>query len=400
MSNSVKPQKLFIFQDGPNEETVIEKWNEVNAIIHAVDFCETKVVVSEQNKGLASSLVDGISSVFQEYDAVIVLEDDCVPAPGFMEYMSQSLNYYEKANQVYSISGYAWPISVKKDEYDTYFTGRESTWGWGTWKNRWEQFEKDYTIYKKLKYTREGSENLALWGSDIEPVLIGNVTGQTDSWGLFWGLKIIEKKGLCLAPYESLINNIGNDGSGVHCGTTNDYDVQMNLDINKNYRFPDMIEVRTDVKTAFAGLFGSYTATNMHRGEKDNVIIYGLGTFFLSNEKDINKDNYIVSFFDLYKKGFFAGKDICKSIGTLSKYEYEKILIMVREIKDCFDICNYLISGGVNPEKIEFGIFKYGDYKNKVNEIAVNQQGQWVLNIKNKEFIVNNKEEFESLFLA
>lgn len=393
--NNILPEKLFIFQDGLNVDSKKDEWIAVKEIIHNVDFCPVEVIESFTNKGLANSIVDGINYVLEEFDAVIVLEDDCVPAPGFMAFMVQALEQYKERERVYSISGYSWPIELEKDKYDAYFTGRESTWGWGTWKDRWLQYEKDYTIYKKLKFSKEGSYNLALWGADIEPVVIGNVIGQMDSWGLFWGLKIIEKEGRCLAPYKSLISNIGNDGTGVHCGSTNKFDVEIDLSGRVKYSLPESLEIRKETERSFTSLFGSYTAAN-NNFEKEKVIVYGLGNLFYLYEKEINDDYYISSFFDCYRKGFYAGKKIMKTKKELDQVEYSKIILMMKNVTDCFEICTWLINDyKINPNIIEIGICKYGEYKNRISSIVIQNNGNWIINKSDKNaVIVKNENEF------
>ena len=116
---------------------------------------------------------------------------------------------------------------------------------------------------------RESSERLATWGNDIEQTVIGNVTGMTDSWGLFWVMKAIEKNALCINPYKSLIRNIGMDGSGVHCGITDSYDVEQDNLVKDSYKLVDKIELTEEVKKAFAGLFGSYTAVTSYSEDKE-----------------------------------------------------------------------------------------------------------------------------------
>ena len=93
--NTVLPDKLYIFQDGPKRTTNQKEWKAVSDVINAVSWCDTEIVISNYNKGLANSIKSGVSQVLQLYDAVIVLEDDCVPHPQFMEYMVKALEKYE-----------------------------------------------------------------------------------------------------------------------------------------------------------------------------------------------------------------------------------------------------------------------------------------------------------------
>lgn len=249
------PSKLIIFQDGIKETTDISDWEKVGEIISKVEWCDTEIHITPENRGLADSIIAGVSYAFEKYDAVIVLEDDCVPHPKFMTYMIDGLNKYEAYKQVYSIGGGdTWPINLTKEKEDAYFCGRISSLGWGTWKDRWAQFERDYMLLKRIRNDPESNERLCTWGNDLENHLIGNITGQCDSWAVFWALKVIEKGGYCLMPYESLISNIGCDGTGVHSGTYEvniDYRSADNMD---DLILPDEVRFSDECKEAYKEL--------------------------------------------------------------------------------------------------------------------------------------------------
>ena len=257
--NKVLPQKLFIFQDGVKESTNLEDWIAVGEIISSVSWCETEIIIHQNNKGLADSVIDGVNDILQSYDAVIVLEDDCVPHPKFMSYMTEALRKYESNKQVYSITGYAYPVNLKKGETDAYFGGRESSWGWGTWKDRWSQYARDYTLLRKIKSEPQMNERLQTWGADLENYFIGNVYGKCNSWAVFWSLKIIEKGGYSLVPYESLINNIGFDGTGVHCGKGRFEATCCPIDDMRDYILPDNVEITEECVKAYKKYFTSRT---------------------------------------------------------------------------------------------------------------------------------------------
>ncbi len=242
--NDVKPQRLLIFQDGMKTETNKDDWENVGKVIKDVDWCETEIHISEKNKGLAESIIQGIDYAFQRNDAVIVLEDDCVPHPKYLSFMYACLNKYEKAARVYSIGGCPEPIDIDKaGDADAYFCGRFSSLGWGTWKDRWKEYERDYSILKRIKSHPDSRERLKIWGNDLESHLLGNITGQCDSWAVFWALKHIEKDACFLCPYESLITNIGFDGSGVHSGFEQIDREYRSVDNMDDFKLPDKIEI-------------------------------------------------------------------------------------------------------------------------------------------------------------
>lgn len=253
--NETLPEKLFIFHDGFKETTDLVEWQKVKTEINAVDWCDVEVIERQRNLGLAKSIMYGLDFVFSMYDAVIVLEDDCVPHILFMTYMTRALQYYEKHDKVYSVSGYAWPVKIEPNGTDVYFTKRINSCGWATWKNRWSYFEQDYRILARIKKNSYLNQQFHIWGEDLESYLLGNVKGICDSWAVFWALKVIEKDGYCVAPYKSLIENIGFDGSGVHCGA-NKIDVAMSEDAQtKEFLFDNSYEISENTEQMFADYF-------------------------------------------------------------------------------------------------------------------------------------------------
>lgn len=253
-NNTILPSKLYIFQDGMKDSTDTAAWENVGKIIEEVDWCETQIHRSDINRGVAASEISGITQVLQENDAVIVLEDDCVVHPVFMKYMLDGLNKYEKNERVYTVGACAWPVSLAKDQYDAYFNGRISSCGWGTWKGRWKDFERNYDILNRIKKKPDALSWLEIWGMDLESMLVENIRGNCDTWAAFWALNVIEHGGYCLSPYESLVTNIGYDNSGVHSKNRRIHMTCRAVDDLKEYRLPDDVEIRKDCKEVFKDL--------------------------------------------------------------------------------------------------------------------------------------------------
>lgn len=377
--NTVLPQKLFLFQDGLKQGEDDTEWEKVNALIHNVDWCDKEIVVSERNKGCAQSIISGIDYAFKEYDAVIVVEDDCVAAPEFIRFMVQCLEKYENEKKVYSVSGYSWPIELEAAaDSDIYFCGRTSSWGWGTWKDRWAVFEKDYEMVNKMKKEAVASRNLALWGLDLEEMLVGNIRGTCDAWDVFWGLNVIAREGVCVNPYRSLIRNIGMDGSGTHCGKTDDFNAKLDMSLKERFDLPDNTEISNEVKTAFVALYGNYTAANEYTEEKEKVLVYGSGNFFHKNEKSINERYYIDAFIDNWKKDYYAGKRIIKAKEISRLAEHDTILIMIQDIHECMKAAKELVCQyGVDANRIKLGCQYYGAYRDAIENIRVLEDGKW-----------------------
>lgn len=60
---------------------------------------------------------------------------------------------------------------------------------------------------------------------------------------------------LCVTPYESFIDNIGCDGSGVHCGRRNLITPMRKENDTREILLPDIVEITEDSEAAYADAF-------------------------------------------------------------------------------------------------------------------------------------------------
>ena len=355
MRNTVKPEKLIVFQDGVKDSTNIEGWNKVNQLIHELKFCDTEVIVSKSNKGLAQSIIEGIDYAFQSCDQVIVLEDDCVPAVDFMNYMEQAFEAYRDSKDVWSISGYAWPIEVASNDYDAYFTGRVSSWGWGTWKDRWQYYEQDFSIIDRIKSNQQTAKNLLCWGRDLEQMLMDRKAQRNDSWAVFWALIVIEQMGKCLAPINSLIMNIGMDGTGTNCGVTHTYDVTLYDGISVKYSFTEKTVFEQSIIQQFISLLGSEFSISSGQFEAEHILAYGAGNYIKQNDKFLLEHYFIEAVIDKNQNGYMGGIKIIKP-HEISEFPDIDIIIMIYDRQVCEEVKEMLIfKYGIDEKRIKLG---------------------------------------------
>lgn len=396
-NNTVMPDKLIVFQDGPKQDGNTGEWYKVNYLISSIDWCKKEVIVADHNKGLADSIVSGINYAFEDCDAVIVLEDDCVPAPEFIKFMKQCFVQYQDNPRVYSVSGYSWSINLPKDTFDAYGCGRVSSWGWGTWKDRWANYCKDSGILRRIKNDKNKSKYMAIWGNDYERMLLDQVAGRNDSWAVYWGLHVIEENGICINPYESLIQNIGLDGTGTHCGKTERFQVKVSDSLRTEFNLPPTPHIFHTTETAFADLYGNYTASNNHSENQEKALIYGCGQFFNRHEKDVNKLYYIEAFIDNMKKGYYAGKEIIELKDIRHIGHFDKILVMVQSINECLKITKELVGiYKVSTDKILLGFFMFDSGYKCIKSISIKKDGTWEVEYTAEEYKLHiaNGEQF------
>lgn len=217
---------LIIYSDAsidPFNNKVLETRNYIKSVI---GFRSIMIIERSKNWGLARNIIDGVTSVINQYGKVIVLEDDLVVSPFFLKYMNEALDFYEKEEQIVCIHGYVYPVKRKLPE--TFFIKGADCWGWATWKRGWDLFCLDGKFLldeinrynMKREFDFEGSY-------PYYKMLKRQVEGSNDSWAIRWYASAFLNNKLTLYPGTSLVTQIGMDGSGTHCGANSIYDVQL-----------------------------------------------------------------------------------------------------------------------------------------------------------------------------
>ena len=223
---------LYIYCDNAKNEKAQEG---VDAVRTMVDdfvknsgFLSVTVIKAEQNKGLAASIIGGVGEVLDRYGRIIVVEDDLTTSKDFLTYMNNALDFYENNEKIWSISGYTFPLkSLRSYPHDIYMSPRGCSWGWATWKNRfdkvdWEvsDFEEFIRDSARIKHFNEG-------GPDMTDMLSRQVHGKINSWAIRWCYQESKENMFTVYPKESRVRNIGCDNSGTNCVDSNLYDTTL-----------------------------------------------------------------------------------------------------------------------------------------------------------------------------
>ncbi len=235
-------QKIYIFQDGLRDEKDRDKWEEVSELVKGIKFAETEVYIADHNKGLARSIVAGMSYVFQKHNTAIALEDDVVLADGYKEFMDACFERYRDDKRIVSISGGGHGVIIPSDyPYDMYFSYRMSSVAFGTWQDRWEGYDRNPAILQNIMSDSEKRKWLRLAGNDIEKMISASVAGKTDTWAAYWVLHQVNKKGYHIIPVDVYAEDIGRDGTGTNTTMeTHLYDTECDFSVKKkkDWKFP------------------------------------------------------------------------------------------------------------------------------------------------------------------
>lgn len=209
---------LFVFSDAAKDKSAEEAVKQVRQYIRQISgFKSVTINERESNWGLANSVIDGVTRICNEFGRVIVLEDDLQVSPHFLAYMNAGLDKYEHDEQVMQIAGYMFPVDIKSDD-DALFLPFISSWGWATWSRRWQKFDPESKNYQILKNDPKMIHEFNLRGNyNYFRMLKSQIIGETNSWAIRWYLSVFFLNGLVLYPKQTLVENIGFDGTGENC---------------------------------------------------------------------------------------------------------------------------------------------------------------------------------------
>lgn len=244
-NEEAKKSDLYIFVDGPrtNKPGESEKVHAVQMYANSIKgFKSVNCFFSIKNKGLGDSIIQGVTQIINKYGKAIVLEDDLVFASNFLAYMNQGLDKYKDEKQVFSICGYSNKVKIPKGyKYDTYFCTRSSSWGWGTWADRWNSVDwelKDWDKYSKL------GKSFNKWGgSDCFRMLRSVKEGWGNSWAIRFCFSQFLQNKFSLFPIISKVKNNGFDGEGTNCKKWSRFKYEFDIDGTKNITYPDDINI-------------------------------------------------------------------------------------------------------------------------------------------------------------
>lgn len=233
--------EVTVYLDGPRDDEEAVFVNQVADVVAAQSgFRRLRLERRFNNAGLATAIQEGVSQTMQEHGRAIVVEDDIVTSPAFLNYMNLALDRYVDTPEVWHISGYNEPIKANFGREGAAFWRFMSCWGWASWGDRWEHFERD-TAELIAAFSPEDINRFNLDGAqNFWEQVLANDRGEIKTWAVFWYATIFRNAGLCLAPHHSYVENIGFDGTGTHCSSRDGFE-QKELNMDMNPPLPDVV---------------------------------------------------------------------------------------------------------------------------------------------------------------
>ena len=256
LKNSLASEShLFIYADGAKDESQQEAVNEVRSYIRSIQGSKQVTLIERnENWGLARNIIDGVSTQVNRYGKVIVLEDDLIVAPYFLQFMNDALETYKDEPKVGHIQ--ACDFTQDPTLPETFLIKWTGSWGWGTWDRAWKHFNPNgKELLKKLE-ERKLTYTFDFNGKyGFTRMLRRQIEGKNNSWAIRWNASLFLEDILSLNVGRSLVQNEGFDGTGTNCGGGGLY--SSNLHLNKlNVIRIKPIEENQEARKAFMRYYG------------------------------------------------------------------------------------------------------------------------------------------------
>ena len=256
LKNSLASEShLFIYADGAKDESQQKAVNEVRSYIRSIQgFKQVTLIERNENWGLARNIIDGVTTQVNRYGKVIVLEDDLIVAPYFLQFMNDALETYKDEPKVGHIQ--ACDFTQDPTLPETFLIKWTGSWGWGTWDRAWKHFNPNgKELLKKLE-ERKLTYTFDFNGKyGFTRMLRRQIEGKNNSWAIRWNASLFLEDILSLNVGRSLVQNEGFDGTGTNCGGGGLY--SSNLHLNKlNVIRINPIEENQEARKAFMRYYG------------------------------------------------------------------------------------------------------------------------------------------------
>lgn len=226
---------VYVGLDYPAKESHWEGYRQIKSYLETAsfNFKSLNVVVREKNYGFGpnGNLRTLLRQIFDQYENFIMTEDDNVFSPNFLVFVNKGLKKFKNDKSVFSINGYKHFYPIQKGT-NTFFrqNAEFSAWGYGAWTDKYlslpptDYFRNNFSLKKFFDVKKNLGKKHALlyWSFYFKPF---------QAWfdcplSIYAYLENID----FISPADqSLVRNIGWDGSGEHCAEGGDSLAQRHL---------------------------------------------------------------------------------------------------------------------------------------------------------------------------
>jgi hypothetical protein len=240
---AARPAQLLVVADGPRQVRIGEEelCRKTRSVVNGVDWpCEVLRNFSDANMGCGRRVSTGLDWAFAQVEEAIILEDDCLPDPGFFQYCAELLERYRTDERIMMISGDNFQNGAIRTPDSYYFSRLPHCWGWATWRRAWRHYDfamRDWPQRRDARWIRAIAKNSVLarrWQQCFDDMM----TGKIDTWDYQWMYRMFARDGLSIVPEVNLVTNMGFGAAATHTLTADERHVVPSRAIEFPLRHP------------------------------------------------------------------------------------------------------------------------------------------------------------------
>ena len=211
------PPRLYVAVDGPRPGHPTDGKNCATVKQLVADWqtahpaTQVHTLYRDANLGCGRGVSSGISWFFDQEEMGTILEDDCLPSPGFFWFCEQFLWQYRDEEKIMHIGGSNHLHDAIPMDSTWYFSKYPQIWGWASWRRAWSRYRFEMTdlpgLFSRPEFNR-------YYNKEIFEL---TARGELDTWDIQWIYAFLMNDGLAILPNGNFIQNIGfGDNGGVH----------------------------------------------------------------------------------------------------------------------------------------------------------------------------------------
>lgn len=237
---------LFVVSDGPKNNSAKKQIDTLRDYVDDIKgFRSINKIYRNKNLGAFESITSAEKQIISDYGRIISMEDDIVTSRNYLDFINSGLNYFEDAEDIFSVSGYCHPIRIENG-YDSWLNIWHCPWGYGMWKKKYLALNLSENPYLQVLKNREKYKILIRYGDFFLDTLIGDYQKKFVAADARICGEMLLKDMKTVMPSISKVQNIGCDGSGAHSSETNRYDVELDTGQKRVFSFSSEFDINSD----------------------------------------------------------------------------------------------------------------------------------------------------------
>ncbi|WP_223694622.1 hypothetical protein [Leifsonia poae] len=219
----IRPDRVMVAVDGPKPGRPADERRvaEVHAALERIDWTsDVEVRLRPVNLGLRRAVVDAVDWAIGLHGQAVIIEEDVLPGPDFLDYMTGMLDRFRDDERVAHVSGYnVVPQDILTHTTGSRFTIYPESIAWATWDRAWATFDPELTWARSCGLDElaaiTGSRTAALrWKQNFSDAANERIS----TWAYRWIASMWSQRSLIVSPNQNLVTYAGAD-DGTHTNT-------------------------------------------------------------------------------------------------------------------------------------------------------------------------------------